>query len=108
VAGRVAAINFNPGSTGRIGLPDSLRTLADYGLLTVTLVDPSAAPPAGLPVTVTAPVEWTALAANFPLLRWGRSVFDGLAALAPAPDGGLSASTGKGDRPAAARPGEPA
>jgi multidrug resistance efflux pump len=108
VAGRVAAINFNPGSTGRIGLPDSLRTLADYGLLTVTLVDPSAAPPAGLPVTVTAPVEWTALAANFPLLRWGRSVFDGLAALAPAPDGGLSASTGKGDRPAAARPAEPA
>ena len=70
VAGHVTGVNFNPTNTGRTGLPTALKTLDDYGVMTVELDAPMGRLPSGLPATVSAPITWTALSANLPALRW--------------------------------------
>ncbi len=74
VAGHVAGINFNPNNTGRIGLPASLKTLDDYGVMTVEIDAPMKRLASGLPASVSAPITWTALSANLPALRWANDV----------------------------------
>lgn len=61
----VAAVNFNPVNTGRVGLPDTLRTLNNYGLVTVTLQD-AADLHVGLPAVLNAPVGPAMLMRNLP------------------------------------------
>lgn len=61
----VAAVNFNPANTGRVGLPDTLRTLGSYGLVTVTLQD-AANLNVGLPAVLNAPVQPAMLMRNLP------------------------------------------
>ncbi len=70
VAGHVTGVNFNPTNTGRTGLPTALKTLDDYGVMTVEIDAPMGRLPSGLPATVSAPITWTALSANLPALRW--------------------------------------
>ncbi len=70
IAGHVTGINFNPNNTGRIGLPASLKTLDDYGVMTVEIDAPLERLASGLPASVSAPITWTALSANLPALRW--------------------------------------
>lgn len=57
MAGRVMQLNFNPENTGRAGLPDNLRTLKSYGLVTVVLDGRPPGAVAGLPVLIAAPIE---------------------------------------------------
>lgn len=61
----VAAVNFNPVNTGRVGLPDTLRTLSNYGLVTVTLQD-AADLHVGLPAVLNALVGPAMLVRNLP------------------------------------------
>lgn len=61
----VAAVNFNPASTGRVGLPEALRTLNSYGLVTVTLQDATDLS-VGLPAVLNAPVQPAMLVRNLP------------------------------------------
>ena len=75
----VAAVNFNPVNTGRVGLPDTLRTLNNYGLVTVTLQD-AADLPVGLPAVLNAPVRPTMLMRNLPGLA---TLFGSSASAAP-------------------------
>lgn len=79
VTGHVTAINFNPANTGRTGLPPSLRTLDDYGLMRVSLDAGQAGAVTGLPATVMAPIDWRALAATVPAAAWAQGVLDGAA-----------------------------
>ena len=51
--GTVTALNYNPANSGRVGLPDTLRTLNNYGLVTVTLPGVQQVP-AGTPAVVNA------------------------------------------------------
>ena len=70
VPARIAAINLNPENTGRVGLPDNLRTLKAYALVTVTLDDPAPGTAAGLPGLLVAPVEMRSLLQAVPGLSW--------------------------------------
>lgn len=116
LAAHVTDVNFDPGNTGRTGLPAALRVRDDYGLMTVRLDDPIAAPRPGLPAAVTAPITWTALFANFPALQWGKAVIEKLAEQGNPVWSTLFASagkseeqlTGKGDRLVSPRRGQPA
>lgn len=80
--GRVVAVNFNPANSGRIGLPDSVRTLADFGLVSIEVDRPRAETLSGTPATVVAPIDWWGLLANAPVMAWGRSLLKGSAAAA--------------------------
>ncbi|GGE22885.1 hypothetical protein GCM10011390_47880 [Aureimonas endophytica] len=107
VAGHVVAVNFNPGDTGRAGLPTSLRTLDDYGLMTVRLDRPIAGAPVGLPASVMAPVGFAALAARLPGARWGLDAFDRFAGwLRPGAPDEDPLAIGKADRLAGGLPPE--
>lgn len=70
--GRIIALNHNPENTGRIGLPDNLRSLRIYGLVTVALD----APPAeggsaiGTPALLQAPISLRMLLLNLPGFAW--------------------------------------
>ncbi|MBX9749004.1 MAG: HlyD family efflux transporter periplasmic adaptor subunit [Roseococcus sp.] len=68
--GRITALNLNPENTGRIGLPDNLRSLRIYGLVTVALdeVPPGAA--IGLPGLLQAPISLRMLLLNLPGFAW--------------------------------------
>ena len=70
-AGRVTALNFNPVNTGRVGLPDVLRSSDNYGLAAVTLESPEVRADPGLPATVMAPVDRRVLARSVSALAWG-------------------------------------
>ena len=59
VDGRIARINLNAGNSGRIGLPDGLRSLDLYALVTVSIEAPGQTTinePAGTPATVNFPI----------------------------------------------------
>jgi multidrug resistance efflux pump len=94
VSGHVVNVNFNPGDSGRTGLPATLRTLDDYGLMTVRLDALNGNPPVGLPASIMAPVSWATFAASVPGLRWGQGMLERLA--------GRATSLVVGDDPAAA------
>jgi len=68
--GTITALNFNPENTGRVGLPDNLRTLRSYGLVTVVVPVPAASARVGLPTLLEAPVSVRMLLLNLPLLGW--------------------------------------
>ncbi len=74
LTGHVTGINFNPTSTGRTGLPTSLKTLDDYGVMTVQISEPMERLPSGLPATISAPITWTAFSANLPAFHWANSL----------------------------------
>jgi multidrug resistance efflux pump len=65
IVGHIASVNLNAANTGRIGLPDALRSLDLYALVTVS-IDATKAPdlnePAGTPATVDFPLQISALA----------------------------------------------
>ena len=65
VTGALTALNYNPVNTGRVGLPDTLRTLNNYGLITVTLHDVGDIP-VGTPAVINASVSPTMLLRNVP------------------------------------------
>ncbi|WP_431268784.1 HlyD family secretion protein [Dankookia sp. P2] len=68
--GRVTSITYNPENQGRIGLPDNLRSLKSYGVLTVTLEGgvPQARP--GLPALVKAPLALRQVFRSLPGMAW--------------------------------------
>lgn len=69
--GRITALNHNPENTGRIGLPDNLRSLRSYGLVTLTLdVQPPAGIATGLPALLQAPISLRMLLLNLPGFAW--------------------------------------
>lgn len=72
VPGRIIALNHNPENTGRIGLPDNLRSLRSYGLVTLALDPlPAAATAAtGLPALLQAPISVRMLLLNLPGFSW--------------------------------------
>lgn len=70
VPGRVKSVNYNPANPGRVGLPDTLRTLSNYGLVTVTLDNPAGPGQAGLPATVGLPVPFGMIVRNLPGIAW--------------------------------------
>lgn len=70
LAGTITAMNFNPENTGRVGLPDNLRTLRSFGLVTVVVPVPAASARTGLPTLLEAPVSLRMLFLNLPLLGW--------------------------------------
>jgi multidrug resistance efflux pump len=68
ITGHIARINLNATNTGRIGLPDALRSLDLYALVTVSMDAPSSlasAEPAGTPATVDFPLRLSAVARSF-------------------------------------------
>lgn len=70
--GRIVALNHNPENTGRIGLPDNLRSLRIYGLVTVALdAQPVAEAAAiGMPALLQAPISLRMLLLNLPGFAW--------------------------------------
>jgi multidrug resistance efflux pump len=70
VTGRITALNYNPENSGRVGLPDNLRTLRSYGLVTVTLPGSAQGARTGLPALVAAPIHLRMLALNLPGFGW--------------------------------------
>ncbi|WPB86616.1 PilZ domain-containing protein [Sediminicoccus rosea] len=70
--GRIIALNHNPENTGRIGLPDNLRSLRIYGLVTVALdaPPPGGANAIGMPALLQAPVSLRMLLLNLPGFAW--------------------------------------
>lgn len=72
VDGRIARINLNAANSGRIGLPDGLRSLDLYALVTVSIeaTGPTGVnEPAGTPATVDFPVGIAAFARSVLGLR---------------------------------------
>lgn len=68
---RIIALNHNPENTGRIGLPDNLRSLRSYGLVTLALERmPPAGVATGLPALVQAPISFRMLLLNLPGFAW--------------------------------------
>ncbi|MBP0496248.1 HlyD family efflux transporter periplasmic adaptor subunit [Roseomonas sp. SG15] len=80
VTGRIAAMNLNAENAGRIGLPDNLRSLKPYGLVTVAL-DAPAAGRTGTPALLVAPISIRLLLQQLPGLSW--FVTEGRGAAAP-------------------------
>ena len=68
VEGRITALDHNPENQGRTGLPDNLRTLRSYGLVTVLLPRSVMTTRTGMPAVVEAPVELRTLLLHVPLL----------------------------------------
>jgi hypothetical protein len=68
--GRITALNLNPENTGRIGLPDNLRSLRIYGLVTVTLDEQPPEAAIGLPALLQAPISFRMLLLNLPGFAW--------------------------------------
>ncbi|MGK7870509.1 HlyD family efflux transporter periplasmic adaptor subunit [Falsiroseomonas sp. E2-1-a20] len=68
--GTITAMNLNPENTGRVGLPDNLRSLKPYGLVTVTLDESARGLPAGQPALLIAPVDLRLLLQQVPGLSW--------------------------------------
>jgi multidrug resistance efflux pump len=68
--GRITGLNLNPENTGRIGLPDNLRSLRIYGLVTVALDEPPPGSAIGLPALLQAPISLRMLLLNLPGFAW--------------------------------------
>lgn len=69
VVGRVTEITYNPRNTGRTGLPDQLRALGRFALVTVALPE-GTQPMSGVPATVTARVSAGDLLFRFTGIDW--------------------------------------
>lgn len=69
---RIIALNHNPENTGRIGLPDNLRSLRVYGLVTLALEEEPTGLTAtiGLPALLQAPISLRMLLLNLPGFSW--------------------------------------
>ncbi|CAH2603912.1 PilZ domain-containing protein [Rhodovastum atsumiense] len=70
VGGNVIVVTYNAGNTGRIGLPDTLRTLNDYGLVTVALDQDAQAAATGQPALLMAPVGFDMVLRSIPGFGW--------------------------------------
>ena len=70
VGGRIVSINHSPANTGRAGLPDSLRTLADYGLVTIDLDRDVQNARVGVPALLSAHVSIDAFLRDIPGFNW--------------------------------------
>lgn len=70
VRGTIAAINHNAANTGRAGLPDTLRTLGSYGLVTVDLAPGIKPARVGVPALLEASVSIHNVLRNIPGLGW--------------------------------------
>ncbi len=53
IIGHVTDVNYNPMNTGRTGLPDQLRTMGRYALVTIALQSSEQTPLSGLPAVAT-------------------------------------------------------
>jgi hypothetical protein len=76
--GHITNVNFNPTNTGRVGLPDTLRPLDIYGIVTVTLDGPRSPIEAGQPAVVVAPIGVQGLLTSIPALAWTHTVLRAL------------------------------
>jgi len=68
--GKIKQVNYNPRNTGRTGLPDSLRTLGRFALVTISLPPSERLPLSGLPAIVSMRIPLGKIVFHYTGLDW--------------------------------------